>query len=158
MGVRFLIIPLVDISDKEIIIEGSDKVKNYDLNSFSSFKPLDEIKFKFCISNISEQLIIKGKISLDVRLQCSRCIEFFSTTLQVSDFLRNLSLGEDQNEVDITDEIREELVLNIKPFPVCMNDCKGICPQCGKNLNRNNCYCVNESFSNTWSVLDKLDL
>ena len=153
-----MIIKLFNISEDESTIRGMCNCDNYDLNDFSFLQVESDLKYEFNICNISENLIIKGNLSLDIKLQCSRCIEFFSTSLQVSDFFRNLLLTKDQFEVDITDEIKEELVLNINSFPVCMDECKGICSSCGINLNKSFCHCDSNKNSDTWSILDNLDL
>ena len=153
-----MLIKLINISEKESFITGECNVDNYDLNDFKFLEVESNLKYEFNVSNVSENLIVKGNISLDVKLQCSRCIEFFSTTLRVYDFLRNLFLSKDQLEIDITNEIREELILNINSFSVCMDECKGICSGCGANLNKSFCHCVRNKNSDAWSILDELDL
>ena len=48
----------------------------------------------------------------------------------------------DATDIDVTPAVREELVLAAPRYVVCRDDCKGICPQCGKDLNAGPCDCA----------------
>ena len=50
-------------------------------------------------------------------------------------------MAPDATEIDLTPAIREELMLAVPRFVECRDDCKGICPQCGKDLNAGSCAC-----------------
>src|SRR6266566_3621683 len=50
-------------------------------------------------------------------------------------------LTPDATEIDITPAVREELVLAAPRYVVCRDDCKGLCPQCGRDLNAGPCGC-----------------
>ncbi|RKX30915.1 MAG: DUF177 domain-containing protein, partial [Verrucomicrobia bacterium] len=54
--------------------------------------------------------------------------------------------------------LREALVLRIPIYPLCREDCRGLCPRCGANLNREQCTCAPEEAESRWDVLDKLQL
>lgn len=58
--------------------------------------------------------------------------------------------------VDLTPDIREAMILCFPGYPVCKAECKGLCPTCGKNLNKGACTCAPPP-DNRWSVLDRLD-
>ena len=45
-------------------------------------------------------------------------------------------------EIDVTPAVREELMLAAPRYLVCRDDCKGLCPQCGKDLNAGPCGCA----------------
>jgi uncharacterized protein len=47
----------------------------------------------------------------------------------------------DASEIDVTPAVREELLLAAPQYVVCRDDCKGLCPQCGKDLNAGLCDC-----------------
>ena len=83
---------------------------------------------------------LKGEISVNLKLHCSRCLEDFK-----KDFRYNLNLEfpvrREQTSIDITEALRQELILNY-PFKIlCSPDCKGLCPVCGANLNKGRCNC-----------------
>jgi uncharacterized protein len=97
-------------------------------------------------------------VDVEVDLQCARCSEFFSTTVTVSDFLRAYPAPEGTDSVDITEDLREEILLHVPGFAVCGEECKGKCPQCGVDLNKGSCECKAEDGPNPWSALDGLNL
>jgi len=117
-----------------------------------------DISYRFSVEHVSEELVVHGEMALAADIQCSRCSEFFSTSIRVSDFLRAYPLPEETEEVDITEDMREEFYLHVPAFPVCANACVGMCAQCGVNLNHGTCDCVEEEKPNPWSALDGLNL
>ena len=105
---------------------------------------------------VSRELMVSGQISMPVRLQCSLCAVFFSTFIQISSFLRVYPLHEGQIEVDISDDLREDLLLDLPTHPRCREDCAGLCPQCGANRNETSCSCSPEVGGGPWDSLDRL--
>jgi uncharacterized protein len=59
------------------------------------------------------------------------------------------------HEVDLRAAIREQWLLSATPFAVCREDCKGLCPRCGADLNSSSCACEPEVDSR-WETLRKL--
>ena len=107
---------------------------------------------------VSDELVVRGTLDVNVNLQCARCSDFFSTTVGVSDFLRAYPAPKGTDSVDITEDLREELLLQVPGFPVCKDACKGICSQCGVDLNKGACTCTKEDGPNPWSALDGINL
>ena len=91
-------------------------------------------------------------------MRCARCSEFFSTIVTVSDFLRAYSAPEGTDSVDVTADLREEILLHLPGFAVCSEACRGVCPQCGANLNEGPCACEKDEGPNPFSALDGLNL
>ena len=58
--------------------------------------------------------------------------------------------------VDLRPMIREELLLVVPEFPVCREDCRGLCPRCGTNLNESECDCRSAEADPRWEALRKL--
>lgn len=107
---------------------------------------------------VSGELVVRGSFTAPLNLRCSRCSEFFSTTAVDSDFLRAYSVSGETDSIDITGDLREALLLQVPAYPVCAEECKGLCAQCGANLNGGPCRCVKEERPNQWSILDNLNL
>jgi len=116
------------------------------------------VHYVLCAQRVSDELIVRGTLDVGLDLQCARCSEFFSTTVSVSDFLRAYPAPEGIDSVDITDGLREEILLHIPGFPVCSDGCKGVCPQCGVDLNEGSCSCGTDDGPSAWTALDGLDL
>jgi len=95
-----------------------------------------------------------GRIDGDVTLECSRCLE--ETSAHVSDETHIIfaEAGDEETddpdvyrldpkarELDLRPAIREEWLLAAPTFAVCREDCKGLCPRCGADLNAGPCGC-----------------
>ncbi len=86
--------------------------------------------------------------------ECRRCLTPVETPLQLEigalftqdpdaqDDPDSYPVAPDATEIDVTPAVREELVLAAPRFVECRDDCKGICPQCGKDLNAGPCDCA----------------
>ncbi len=107
---------------------------------------------------VAGNLIVQGSVSVSAERECSRCGEFFSTTVKDSSFLRDYAITPDMIEVDITEDIREAVVLQLDSFPLCSRGCRGLCPHCGVNLNLGNCDCEKQDSGGSWGTLDQLKL
>ena len=59
-------------------------------------------------------------------------------------------------EIDFTADIRDAIVLAIPIKILCQEDCKGLCPQCGQNLNLGTCNCVVKTTNPQWAALSTL--
>ena len=53
----------------------------------------------------------------------------------------------ENQQIDLTQSIRDSILLAVPVICLCEENCKGICSQCGKNLNQRLCKCENESFT-----------
>jgi uncharacterized protein len=64
-------------------------------------------------------------------------------------------LDERSNQLDLRPVVREQWLLIVPSFALCREDCKGICPTCGKDLNDGPCACL-AARDNRWEALRKL--
>lgn len=95
----------------------------------------------------------RGRIAGRVQATCRRCLrEFvhpFSSTIEalftadpdLQDDPSTYPLPEPITQVDVTGAVREELALSVSAFPLCRDDCAGLCPRCGSELNLGPCAC-----------------
>jgi uncharacterized protein len=75
-----------------------------------------------------------------------------------SGFLRDFPGIQGTEEVDVTEDIREALILNLPHFPLCNENCKGLCAHCGKDLNGGPCGCRKTEEGGSWGALNNLKL
>ncbi|HET7038871.1 MAG TPA: DUF177 domain-containing protein [Gemmatimonadales bacterium] len=106
----------------------------------------------------------EGRIRTRVRAACRRCLEPTEVTL---DQPVRLLFTEDDSaddpgvvviprnaaDLDLTEAVREELILAAPEFPLCREDCKGLCPRCGADLNQGPCGC-RPGTTPRWKALD----
>ena len=102
-------------------------------------------------------LLVTGKLRTPVTLRCSRCLKIFQWPVRVDDFVVHRELtGEDF--VDLTDNLREDIILQLPQRALCQKDCQGLCPVCGKDLNEGACRCQPSRDDLRWHVLDQIKL
>jgi len=116
-----------------------------------------EIAYDFLAQVQDNALLVTGRLRTPVTLRCSRCLEVFDKPLAVDHFVFHQPLtGEDF--VDLTPQIREDIILELPQKALCENECKGLCPVCGKNLNEGACRCEPQKQDLRWHALDQLKL
>lgn len=86
-----------------------------------------------------DELLINVLARYTLRIICSRCLEEFDLPFEKK-CLFNYNT-QNLEVIDITDNIREEIILDYPLKPLCKQDCQGICPGCGVNLNFEKCEC-----------------
>jgi uncharacterized protein len=138
--------------------EGEEPGSILELDGERFIRGAGDVRYSLYAQHVSGELVVSGALSVDLELACIRCADFFSTTVVDSDFLRAYPASEDVDSVDITEDMREDLVLHVPGFPVCSEGCKGLCAQCGADLNKGSCACETGVRPNPWSALDILDL
>ena len=155
----------VQISPSDVDFENED------------IKPLEEIRVEGEVSKGIIQTDLEGKIFAKVGLNCSRCLEAIEKDLEIpfkvgfadaENFSEQLekeldeedlevSLLED-DEIDLSEIVREQILLTQTAQVFCKKDCKGLCPECGQNQNLINCKCKEEEVDPRWSALKDLKL
>ena len=90
---------------------------------------------------------VEGEIAFAVKGECTRCLK--ETEKQ---FVVNFDevCGEEggieiiNDRIDLTETVKEIVIVNIPITFLCKDDCKGLCPDCGSDLNESECKCNNE--------------
>lgn len=116
--------------------------------------------------NTGRALEVQGVIQTSGTYNCGRCLENFCTDIQVAFSEIYLAAGSETenedalfyegDEIDITDLVRESLLLAEPLKIVCKEECKGLCTVCGTNLNASTCSCDRDSVDPRLAVLQKL--
>jgi uncharacterized protein len=85
------------------------------------------------ITKMESELVVKADIHCPLLMTCARCLEDFTSSL-TTDAIFHYKVHP-TDVVDITDDVRQEIILAYPMFPICQPDCKGLCSTCGQNLN-----------------------
>jgi uncharacterized protein len=117
------------------------------------------VRVQAILAASGDRMVISGTITMRVGLVCSRCLEdcqgSFSTSFawycqpRVPGMLVNkdddvLWYNPQESFIDITEYVREQVILAVPLKPLCREDCAGLCPVCGSNLNIQSCSCREE--------------
>lgn len=121
-------------------------------------RPFAGIRYSLFAQLLGRELLVRGTLEQDFDAVCSRCGGDFDFTATVPDFTVSLETDEHTEYADLTDEVRQSIILALPTYPVCRPECLGVCPSCGKNLNEGSCGCKREETDGRWGALDGLDL
>ncbi len=146
-----------------------------ELLEIAGYKLDREVAATLRISKVAERLELRGRLDTGVILQCSRCLKEFSVDVE-ADFsveyhpismlrteeeheLRKDEIDIDfytEDTFDIDELLKEQVILNIPMKPLCNPNCKGICPHCGRDLNKGLCGCETKEIDPRLLALKKL--
>jgi len=129
------------------------------------------------VRKAGQSVLINGRVQATLQLQCVRCLKEFYYPISSGFELTLLPLKEASSaeeaelseedmeanfyqggEIHLSEIACEQIFLEIPFKPLCQEDCKGLCPTCGKDLNLGSCECVREEFGSGFSALQKLKL
>ena len=133
-------------------------------NADPPLAPAGDITYRLSAVMAGADLIVTGTASVPLATVCARCLDDIRVTIAVKDLCFHFEKVRDL-EIDLTDDVREELLLAVPSCFYCSPDCKGICPMCGTNLNHASCACDRQQAEpepddapSPWDQLDALDL
>ncbi|MBI9020801.1 MAG: DUF177 domain-containing protein [Verrucomicrobia bacterium] len=153
-----MIIKLDKIPEQGLHLTAEEPGDILGLEDDPAFSTAGPVRASLYAQVVDEMLIVRGTVSAEIRAECARCTQMFSTTVVDSGFLRDYSDIQEVEEVDMTESLREAIILELPRFPLCDEGCKGLCFQCGKDLNDGPCGCSNGDKRGAWEALDNLKL
>ena len=152
------------LEKQDIPLQGSEPAEILELEDDLIFSADDPIVYDLVISKVSGGALVSGNASTRLTGACGRCLQPSEITLETGDMQLFVELG-DEEMVDITEDIRAELLINLPANLLCSDDCAGLCNICGVNLNKVQCSCEPEEFDESdpgsdepspWDALDGL--
>lgn len=145
-------------------IEKPDSVVNQ-----LKFAPDVPLRFDGAVSNTGRGYLVEGRIQAELDLTCGRCLKGYRWSLETSlcerfcpaEVGRPLPESDDDEEFgddevddvhhfhgeqfDLTDSVREQILVSLPMKRVCRDDCAGLCPTCGSDLAAAPCTCTKET-------------
>ncbi len=120
------------------------------------------VEVAFEVLKDKDRFRLVGRVQTTLELSCSRCVETFSLGIASPFDLRytpaadaepgdtESEIGENDldtnyytdDQIDLNELLREQFYLALPMKPLCLEDCRGLCPQCGTNLNTGGCSCT----------------
>ncbi|MEE8419657.1 MAG: DUF177 domain-containing protein [Dehalococcoidales bacterium] len=150
--------------------------RDYDVNGIIEMDGYDStVRGEVQLMHTDRSILVKGEINAASEINCGRCLSPFKeeVTLHIeeeyfpsSDIINGTLLPEpdepgvftiDENGImDLTEAIRQYTVLVSPMKPLCSEDCAGLCPVCGTNLNQASCGCTRQPADGPWAKLSEL--
>ncbi len=112
-------------------------------------KFLEPVEWKGQVTNTEGIFVVEGTVKTKVEMSCSRCLtpvavdvffkidEKFSNTGSLDEETETFS----GDSIDLAQVIKKGILFSLPMKVVCREDCAGLCPVCGKNLNEGDCGC-----------------
>ena len=119
------------------------------------FQITDKSPVQLTMSNLGVgKALVEGMASVTLLMACDRCLEDVSVAMELK-FQREISSADTQDsaiddenqdvveggQLNVETLINNEILINLPDKVLCEEDCKGICKQCGQNLNKGDCGC-----------------
>lgn len=130
---------------------------------------IDPVKVAVKTGKNSSCLTVECDIDVETNFICDRCVENYKSNIStkvefiITDDARMKSDSEDiiflssgEDEIDISKNIRDAILLVYPLKTVCSQECKGLCAECGKNLNQGDCDCKDINIDPRWEKLKEL--
>lgn len=132
---------------------------------------------KVTFTNTGLNIVTRGSFRTAVEVECARCLRVFRVEIEspIQEELplrsRPAELGEEtceelpeeereplfvDNIFDLDELLRQSIVIAIPIKPICSEDCKGLCPHCGADLNKGQCDCPNDEAEGPFAALASL--
>ena len=92
------------------------------------------------VEKAENAVIVHAEVEGSYELACPRCLDPI-VNRSVKDFDLYFETDQSTEFVDVGEELRQEILLAYWTNELCTEDCKGLCPNCGANLNREKCKC-----------------
>jgi uncharacterized protein len=149
-------------------------VSGASINLEAEAQIMDKVNVAVQVQRMGEKVMIRGKVVARSILKCARCLNEFEMDLTNSIFLYALPKQQEKQpgteaitaeaddasiiyyageEIDLLPEVRSALLLALPMKPLCQENCKGLCTQCGRRLADGPCSCQEEKRQNPFSVL-----
>ena len=143
--------------------------------ALGDIKLKEDIQVFLKVSRFGSKVLVDGIFTSVVFLVCSRCLKEFSFPIENNfsiEYTPYRELVEEKeheltkeeldisfyhnDEINVEDLVREQMLLFVPMKPLCKSDCQGICPECGTNLNESSCKCSLGGIDPRLEPLEKL--
>jgi uncharacterized protein len=139
---------LNQIPPQGLHLEGEDPGSILELNDGLA-QPRGNVRWSLDIGTSDGGVFATGSLAVDLDVHCVSCLRQFTFPLRIDDFATQVELG-GRETVDLTDQVREDILLALPPYPHCdwngQNVCKGTARKPAESPGE----------SPTWDALDQL--
>lgn len=119
--------------------------------------------------SVVEGILVTGRVAGTTSVQCARCLRSFDSDVAVDLcelFVAPGHIPQDAEaddtyrvsgtEINLEPMLRDAITLTLPLHPLCRADCRGICAQCGADLNAGDCSCTTNDTDPRWAPLEEL--
>lgn len=144
---------ILEDKDRSIIID--ETLDGFDYNDFT-FSP---IKITGNVLIDLDMLKLIADVNYSYGGQCDRCLDDVKKEEEFT-LVKQYDIKEiessDKEGIDLEETVKEQILLNMPSKVLCKDDCLGLCPECGINLNKESCNCKDNQINPKFAALEKL--
>lgn len=134
----------------------------------TGLRPRSPLEVRLEAQQAGPDVVVRGGVVGEFELACRRCLEPVVAGIEeeVGLLYREGEVGPDEPEdvfslpsgpeLDLSGPIREHVLLAVPRYVQCRGDCRGLCPNCGTNLNQATCECTSDEVDARWAPLRQL--
>jgi DUF177 domain-containing protein len=174
-----------DIKEQGLALDYREQPESFP--ALEDLQQQDEVRFEGPVQvigrvqRIADLIEVEGVVKALASMPCSRCLEIVPLSLE-SRF--SLTFSKDQpvvteeeadqeielsaeemglipftgENIDLREAIQEQVIIALPLQPLCRPDCRGLCPQCGVDLNRETCNCQPPVFNSRFGMLKNIEI
>jgi uncharacterized protein len=168
----------MEINVAQLLRESTGSVREYQINEVADFDGNARgslVQGEVRLLRIQRTILVKCTLSTELELTCSRCLTPFRYPVKLSfeeEYLPTIDVVsgapvplpeeagpftiDEYHTIDLNEAIRQYSLMAAPMKPLCREDCPGLCPNCGHNLNLGRCECPVQTIDPRWSELTKL--
>jgi uncharacterized protein len=167
----------------QLLKESTGAVRNYEVNTDlvgdfddGELKIVAPLTGQVRFLRTGPHILATGELQTSIEKSCGRCLTSFTAPVAIEleeEFFPTLdiitgaaitqppeieeaNLVDEQHILDLSEVVRQELLVKNDSIFYCRPDCKGLCPTCGQDLNVGSCNCHNEDVDPRWAGLQAL--
>jgi len=140
-------------------LSGTEPAELLEMEPSDLLKVEAPVSYKLRAELIRGGVLVTGSAGTEISGICGRCLEPVRSTVETEPLELCFEVVPGQETLDVTEDIRSELLLAFPMNLLCSEECRGLCPVCGCNRNREKCSCKEPADSaGRWDALDQLKL
>jgi uncharacterized protein len=168
----------MQINVSQLLQEPIGSTREYEINAADEI--IDDgkeynVRGKCQLMRTQRSILVKCALDAEVELMCGRCLGRFRHPLNIKfeeEYLPTVDIHsgaplpapeesisftiDEHHNIDLRDAVRQYSLMAVPMKALCNEDCAGLCPKCGQNLNRGKCACLTEDIDPRWSKLTRL--
>lgn len=145
--------------------------------SLNDNMPTQDVEVLFKAIKFGDRVLIEGRAKTKATLGCSRCLKHFFSPVDITfntEYIPHRETGEEgeheltaeeldvntyiNDQIDLTEAVRDHILLSLPMKALCNAQCKGMCLHCGKNFNEGACECRSDYIDPRLAPLKKLKI
>ncbi|MFQ6014930.1 MAG: DUF177 domain-containing protein [Anaerolineae bacterium] len=166
----------------ELLKDSTGTVRKYELDEEidgidSDIHALKPLQGRVKLARASSNILVRGRLRTEIELTCDRCLKPFAVPIELTleeEFRPTVDIKtgadlpkvedfegtrvDEHHVIDLTEVVRQNILLAAPMHPLCHPNCAGLCPQCGQNLNEGACQCESSVGDPRWTALRELEL